>query len=90
MVRPYSQTGLIRVRQNPNQRHFDAGGKEKGSVLNGVNERLAEEGFYLHPTKGYRRVTARRTAAAVLTNEIKKGVAPWSMTATRRDLKLAR
>lgn len=80
-VRPLSQTGLHRVPSNPRQRVIDktTGAPRKRASLDAINEALAAEGVTLHPTKGYRGLSAKRSVAAMLTAEIKAGMQPFSM-----------
>lgn len=56
-------------------------------AIDRVNERLAKKNLTLHPTKGFRKISAKRTAAAILAAEIKVGVAPFSMKLMRRTLR---
>lgn len=59
-------------------------------AIDRINERLAKENRTLHPTKGFRKISAKKTAAAVLAAEIKAGIAPFSMRLMRRTLENAR
>lgn len=90
-LRSLSQTGLIRVPRNPRQRNFAEGGtKIKRTALARINEQLAQAyDLTLHPTKGFRVFNAKSSAAAILTAEIKGGIAPFSMKLMRRSLMLA-
>lgn len=58
-VRPLSQTGWIRVPQNPNQRPYYAalGGVIKRTWLRTFNKKRLADGHdtILHPTKGWKR-----------------------------------
>ena len=47
-------------------------------VLDAFND-TQFECYYLHPTKGYRKVTIKRSHAAIITHEIKTGQVPFSM-----------
>ncbi|WEJ60202.1 hypothetical protein [Devosia sp. FJ2-5-3] len=71
-MRPVSQTGLHRIPHNPHQRVAGEGGaKRSGTKLEAYNDSL--EGRSLHPTKGYRNVSIRRSRAALLMADIKMG-----------------
>lgn len=64
-MRTISQTGFHRIPHNPNQRVPEEGGiKVGGSVLDNFNDR--QEGRSLHPTKGWRVVSEKRTVAALI------------------------
>jgi hypothetical protein len=68
-LRKLSQTGLHRIPRNPNQRVAkEGGGKPAGMVLDAFNER--QERRWLHPTKGWRRLNEKRTAAALIVSQI--------------------
>lgn len=71
-LRPLSQTGLIRVPMNPRQRNFGEGGsKESGTVLDAFNERQDRQ--QLHPTKGWRSLSVKRSRAQTLMAEMRSG-----------------
>lgn len=69
---PLSQTGLPRIPQNPNQRvPEEGGGKRAGTVLDAFNER--QETRQLHPTKGWRNLSVKRSRAQMLVAAIRNG-----------------
>lgn len=41
--------------------------------LKALNEKFAEEGKYLHATKGYRKISAAKSVASIITQEMKAG-----------------
>ncbi|MCV0427567.1 MAG: hypothetical protein K5905_19075 [Roseibium sp.] len=84
-LRP-SKIGLLQIPQNPNQR---GSAKEKGKRLDAENEVYAKYDLFLHPTKGFRVMTKRRIRAAILTAELKHGIARMPLNKIRRDLALA-
>lgn len=55
-----------------------ATGARNRGPLDRLNERLSGFGVTLHPTKGYRLISARRSLAAIAVAEIKSGRAPGS------------
>lgn len=64
-LRPVSQSGLIRIPHNPNQRVAGEGGrKPSGQVLEAFNE--AQETRWLHPRKGWRVINEKRTQASLI------------------------
>ncbi|WP_395175778.1 hypothetical protein [Roseibium alexandrii] len=81
-----SKLGLLNIPQNPNQR---GAAKTKGTTLDRHNEDLAMFELLLHPTKGFRRMTARRIRAATLTAELKSGAISLPLSQIQADLKLA-
>ncbi|MEM1046454.1 MAG: hypothetical protein AAGL24_09895 [Pseudomonadota bacterium] len=58
-----------------------------GSALDRANE--AEKGRTRHPTKGYRKISARRSRAGLITAELKQGIS-WSTAQIAADLSAAR
>ncbi len=71
-LRPLSQTGLPRIPQNPKQRvPMEGGGKQPGRVLDAFNER--QETRQLHPTKGWRPLSVKRSRAQILIGAIHSG-----------------
>lgn len=66
------------------RRHNVLNGWNNPKVLDPYNDTLAEQ--YLHPTKGYRKISAKKSKAALLTAEMKAGHLPWSMTLIQREL----
>jgi len=58
------------------------------NVLDARNELLAADGVVLHPTKGYRKISLKRTRAAMLVQSIKTGQLPFSMRMIRKALAL--
>lgn len=63
-MKTLSQSGLHRIPHNPNQRVAGEGGrKDSGIVLDGFND--AQEDRWLHPTKGWRNLNAKRSEAAL-------------------------
>ena len=71
-LRPLSQTGLHRAPKNPLQRQFGEGGiKTAGVVLDQFNER--QDDRVLHPTKGFRKLSVKRSRAQMLIAEIHQG-----------------
>jgi hypothetical protein len=83
-VRPLSQLGLIRVPANPGQRIHNPV-PEKRTVLDAINDRDANG--YMHPTKGYRPMSEKRSRIALLTAELKarKTRSPGAPTGKRRQ-----
>ena len=68
-LRPLSQTGLHRIPHNPHQRVAGEGGhKEGGKVLASFNE--AQDDRQLHPTKGWRKLSVKRSRAQALMAQI--------------------
>ena len=63
-----SQRGLIRVPTSPNVRRKAPAGK-----LDEINERLGKQDRTLHPTKGFRHVSAKRARAENITASIWAG-----------------
>lgn len=61
-------------------------GVQPTKVLDRYNDTLSEK--YLHPTKGYRHISLKRSRVTLLTAEIKRGAFPWSMTLIQRELGL--
>lgn len=85
-VRPLSQTGLIRVPRNAGQRPLDnVGLPVKRTALARVNDK--KTGGFTHATKGFRAISPKRAAAAVITAELRNGQRPFSTWLTARDLK---
>lgn len=86
--KPLSQTGLRRIPRSPYQRPIDetTGRPAKRKTLEAANEALADKGCYLHPTKGFRPVSGKRSEVALLTAEIRAGFAPFSTRLMRRRL----
>jgi len=82
-----SQLGLLCLPQNPNQR---GGSKPERTTLDKLNDRLSEHGGFLHPTKGYRSISAVRAKAAQLTAEIQQGGFPLSLGRTKQELQMMR
>lgn len=72
MTRPLSQTGFTRLPLSPLQRNFrDGGTKAKRSVLDNYNER--QDDRRLHPTKGFRALSVKRSRAEALIAAIRNG-----------------
>lgn len=72
-VRPLSQTGLHRIPLNPRQRPFTEGGsKTAGKVLDAFNEHVEGE-RQLHPTKGWRVLSVKRSRAQMLIAAMRSG-----------------
>lgn len=84
-----SQLGRFNQRQRISQRPIDpsTGRPLKRTVLDTQNERHGV--FFLHPTKGWRMITPKRSAAAIITAEVKAGMEPFSLRRWRRRLKAA-
>lgn len=82
-MRKLSQTGLIRIPHNPRQRvALEGGRKPAGEVLEALNDK--QEGRWLHPTKGWREMSAERTNAALVVAQIMfRERTPRSLTAGR-------
>lgn len=71
-LRPLSQTGLPRIPQNPKQRvPMEGGGKQPGRVLDAFNDK--RETSILHPTKGWRPLSVKRSRAQMLIAAIHSG-----------------
>lgn len=71
-LRPLTQTGLHRIPHNPRQRVAAEGGvKEPGKVLAAFNER--QDDRQLHPTKGWRPLSVKRSRAQLLMAEMRNG-----------------
>ena len=71
-MRPLSQQGLVHVPLNPRQR---GGETLPTGRLDVANERYAADGRRtLHPTKGFRPISERRSVIAALTADMRKGV----------------
>jgi hypothetical protein len=69
-LRPLSQSGLRHIAKNASQRPIgEDGTPTKRTVLDAFNDKQAER--YLHPTKGWRYVSAKRSIAALSTAEMK-------------------
>jgi hypothetical protein len=85
VLRSLSQTGFPRLAKNASQRRIlEGGAPAKRTVLDAFNDKA--EGRYLHPTKGWRRLNARRSVAQLITAEMKRGT-HWSLSAMRKMLK---
>lgn len=86
--RPLSQHGFNRIPKNPKQRAFAEGGvKVERAVLDKVNEAQAENRKrVIHPTKGFRKLSAKRSMAESIVAQIKTGQMPFSMKAIKREL----
>lgn len=68
-LRKLTQSGLIRIPHNPNQRVAGEGGrKTSGQVLEAFNE--AQETRWLHPRKGWRVINEKRTQASMIMAQI--------------------
>lgn len=68
-----SQRGLNRIPANPRQRQFGEGGtKDAGKVLSAFNER--QDDRQLHPTKGWRVLSVKRSRAQALVAETLNGM----------------
>jgi hypothetical protein len=66
---PLSQRGLNHLPRNPQQRVPGEGGhKEPGKVLDAFNER--QETRQLHPTKGWRNLSVKRSRAQAIIAQI--------------------
>jgi hypothetical protein len=71
-LRPLSQTGFHHIPHNPRQRVPGEGGiKSAGKVLDAFNER--QDDRQLHPTKGWRGLSVKRSRAQALMAEIRHG-----------------
>ncbi|EFO30140.1 binding-protein-dependent transport systems inner membrane component [Roseibium sp. TrichSKD4] len=82
-----SHLGLLAIPQNPNQR---GASKPERTKLDKLNNRLAEADRFIHPTKGFRKISSKRAKAAQLTAEIQQGYFPLSLDRIKRELKLMR
>jgi hypothetical protein len=81
-LRPISQTGLRRIAQNAKQRPIlETGLPSERTVLDAFNDRATDR--VLHPTKGWRRISVRRSVAALITAEVRKGMRPFSSVAMK-------
>lgn len=76
-----SQMGLVNIPQTPKQFMRP----EKRTVLDKFNNK--QEDCFLHPTKGFRVFSARRSRAAMITAEIKRGMFPFNTQKIREALK---
>lgn len=76
-TRPISQTGFHHIPRNPKQRNFEEGGtKAKRTKLSDFNER--QETRQLHPTKGWRPLSVKRSRAQMVMAAIGNGSFPFS------------
>ena len=81
-LRPISQSGLRRIAQNAKQRPvLETGLPAKRTVLDTFNDRATDR--VLHPTKGWRRVSVKRSMAQLITAEVRKGMRPFSSVAMK-------
>lgn len=62
-------------------------GRTEPTTLDKANERLAERGLHLHPTKGWRKLNAKRDMAGIITGEMKQGLHGWNNQAIKRQLR---
>jgi hypothetical protein len=66
------------------QRQLNAEGEiARRTVLNTYNDTAKDR--WLHPTKGWRSISVKRSHAAQITAEIKRGLRPWSSVAMREQ-----
>lgn len=68
-------------------------GEKQPKVLEPFNDRQETGEAYLHPTKGWRHVSERRSRIALLTHEMRNATVPFSMTIMQsitKDKKLGR
>lgn len=85
MVRPLSQTGFHRLPRNAKARRILEGGVPLSRrALAAFNDR--QHGGFLHPTKGWRSMSAKRSVAALITAEVKTGMRAFSSLALREAL----
>lgn len=76
MSRPLSQQGLVHVPLNPKQRDW-AGGHRR-TKLDAQN--ATQRRRWLHPTKGWRTFSTRRSVIAIITADVRTGTqVPLSM-----------
>lgn len=87
-MKPLSQSGLIRIPHNPRQRAIDpnTGTPRKRNRLAAINEVHALNNRVLHPTKGFRPISAKRSVAQMTAAEIRHGMFPFSTKAIRARL----
>ena len=66
---------MHRIPHNPNQRNFGEGGVKtaRSGKLDAVNEKLSDIDLTLHPTKGFRRISIRRSRAQMIIAGIQNG-----------------
>lgn len=83
-LRP-SRIGLLRLAQNPKQR---GAAKTAGKTLDEINERMAGDGKYLHPTKGVRKISPKRVRAAIMTADVRAGLVPFNTDLFRQAIQL--
>jgi hypothetical protein len=81
-LRPLSQSGLRRIAKNAAQRPLDESGlPAKRTFLDAFNNTATTR--VLHATKGWRRISVRRSQAQLITEEVKRGMRPFSSVAMR-------
>lgn len=75
-------------------RQFDRHGKtgylsqgRRSTTLDRFNDKLAG-GVFLHPTKGYRRISVKRSKAAMITAQMKVGQFPPAILSWRTIKKI--
>jgi hypothetical protein len=61
----------------------------KNWKLDKLNERLADEGRHLHPTKGLRDISVARSKASIITEQMKSGQGWWPMKRIQMEIKKA-
>ena len=84
-LRPLSQSGLRRIAKNALQRPILEGGMPaQRTVLEAFNDRQTD-GF-LHPTKGWRHLSATRSIAAMITAEMQRGQRGYDTETIRKAL----
>lgn len=66
------------------RQHNALNGWQNPKVLDVYNDTLDDK--YLHPTKGYRHVSTKRTRIAILKAQMKDGSVPWGMSIIKREL----
>lgn len=55
-----------------------ANGEKQPKVLEDFNDKRKANETYLHPTKGWRFMSEKRSRAALLTQELKRGATPYN------------
>lgn len=59
------------------------------TALKAVNEKLAEEGKYLHATKGYRKISIAKSVASLITENMKRGYGWYPLARIRHEIRRA-
>jgi hypothetical protein len=57
--------------------------------LRQLNEKLALENRTLHPTKGYRTISAAKSVASLITDQMKQGHGWWPLARIRFEIRRA-